>query len=426
MAENPVPFTHAKQVGFNLKDVILNTNNEVALFYPEHSNKEVFICVSDFISKCCIRKAFTRSLIQYKECLSEFWYSAKAIDNSKVSFSILAGRIYRVLGLNTFRKAIRAHYLSHSSDYVDPPSIDINPVAFKAPIYSSQTEKKVSQGTNPRAKVGHKKQSTSSKQPSMSSGEATKGRSSKAPTAGGLTSLGVTSEEGAHLQLSSGMSAFSKLKHTYSASQGKDEGIKNNSLDHTFAGTDPNVLADKTKYISDELETILVTPKTGTKNAAKPSEEIKFGEIKLEDLAKLVPNFKADLKDPDSPEDDPIIVVDDSEEDEEEDKNEEIYSTTNDKREDILASIPPSSRSIHIQELTKQVLLLQSQKHTLETEKKKAEAGIARLKAQHPSPNVGQLNKLLIKSLTAEFLKILSAHDFYSSLPTELKEVPSN
>ncbi|GJY74145.1 hypothetical protein Tco_0478576 [Tanacetum coccineum] len=225
----------------------------------------------------------------------------------------------------------------------------------------------------------------------MSSSEATKGGSAKAPTgsktapsrkrkesssakdsnpsqplvskpvdtgmhkedqqvAGGPTSLGVTSEEGARPQLSSGMSVFSKLKPIYLASviihyesvsgydasanstakanprtsapidslplqQGKDEGTKNYSLDHIFAGTDPNVLADKTKSISDGLETVLATPKTGTK---------------------LMQN-----QDLDSPKDDPIIVVDDSEEDEEEDKNEEIHSTTNDKTEDISASIPP-------------------------------------------------------------------------------------
>ncbi|GKE49495.1 hypothetical protein Tco_1480753 [Tanacetum coccineum] len=33
------PFVAAKQVGFNLEDIILNTNNEVALLYPEHNNK---------------------------------------------------------------------------------------------------------------------------------------------------------------------------------------------------------------------------------------------------------------------------------------------------------------------------------------------------------------------------------------------------
>ncbi|GKD48116.1 hypothetical protein Tco_1277092 [Tanacetum coccineum] len=83
------------EVGFNLEDVIQNTNNKVALLYPEHSNKEVFLCVSDF--KCCIREAFTRSPIQYKEYLSEFWYSANALGNSKVSFLIPTGGIYGVL-----------------------------------------------------------------------------------------------------------------------------------------------------------------------------------------------------------------------------------------------------------------------------------------------------------------------------------------
>nr|GEV16482.1 hypothetical protein [Tanacetum cinerariifolium] len=379
MAENPVPFTYAKQVGFNLEDVILNTNNEV-------------------------------------------------------SFSIPTGRIYGVLGLNTFRKEIRAHYVSHSSDYVDPPSIDIvrpwfstirygeevsskgtfkksllpprwrllmaqivqclggktgdfdqitnkdgivlvnnhalkpnqtegppftahmlaicnaeKPVAFKAPRISSQTEKKVSQGTKPGAKAGNKKQSTSSKKPPMSSNEATKGGSSKAPigskaspsrnrkesssakdsnpsqplvsthvdtgmhkedrqATGGLTFLRVTSKEGAHPQLSSSMSAFSKLKFIYSAfiiihtesASGYD------ALANSKVEADPGTSAfndslppqqDKTKYVSDGLETVLATSKTRTKYAAKPKEE---------------------------------------------DKNEEIYSTMNDKTEDILAFIPPS------------------------------------------------------------------------------------
>ncbi|GKA45947.1 hypothetical protein Tco_0738743, partial [Tanacetum coccineum] len=450
-------------VGFNLEDVILNTNNEVALLFLEHSNKEVFLCVSDLISKCCIRKAFTRSLVQYKEYLSEFWYSANALDNSKVSLSIPTGGIYEVLGLNTFRKAIGAHYLSHSSDYVDPPSIDIalkpnqpeeppftahmmaicnaeKPMAFKAPRTSSHTKKKVSQGTKPGARAGHKKQS-SSKQPTISSSEATKDtgmHKEDQQAVGGLTSLGVTSEEGAHPQLSSGMSVFSNLKPIYSTSiiihsesasgydastnsiaeadlgtsasndslplqQGKDEGIKNHSLDHIFAGIDSNVLANKTKSISDGLETVLTTPKTGTSNVAKPSEEIKFGEIKLEDLAKLVPNVKADFKDLDSLEDDLIIVVDESEGVEEEDKNEEIHSTTNDETKDNSASTPLSPK----------------------TKKTKSEAKIARLKAQSPSPNVGQLNELLVKSLTAEFLRILFAYDFHSSLSTELKELPS-
>ncbi|GJS63947.1 hypothetical protein Tco_0678511 [Tanacetum coccineum] len=119
------PFVATKQVSFNLEDIILNTNNEVDLLYPEHNNKDHFKCVSDFISKCCLRKPFTRSPNMYKEYLAEFWYSATALENSKVSFSIPTGGIYGEVRVNTFRNAIGAHYLPHSSEYVAPPSIDV-------------------------------------------------------------------------------------------------------------------------------------------------------------------------------------------------------------------------------------------------------------------------------------------------------------
>ncbi|GKA47156.1 hypothetical protein Tco_0740039 [Tanacetum coccineum] len=88
------PFVTAKQFSFNLEDIILNTNNEVDLFYPEHNNKDYFKCVFDFIPKCCLRKPFTRSPDMYKEYLGEFWYLATALDNSKVSFLILTGGIF--------------------------------------------------------------------------------------------------------------------------------------------------------------------------------------------------------------------------------------------------------------------------------------------------------------------------------------------
>ncbi|GJW04903.1 hypothetical protein Tco_1563759 [Tanacetum coccineum] len=96
----------------------------------------------------------------------------------------------------------------------------------------------------------------------------------------------------------------------------------------------------------------------------------------LEDLAKLVSNVKPSFKDLDSPKDNPIIVVD-SDEDEED----EVYTTTN------------------------------AEKLGLTT--------------QPSFPNMGQLNELLVKSFQIEFSKILSAHDFSSSLPTELKDLPS-
>ncbi|GKA09426.1 hypothetical protein Tco_0688757 [Tanacetum coccineum] len=108
------PFVAAKQVSFNLEDIILNTNNEVALLHPKHTNKDFFKCVSNFISKFRLREPFTRSLNMYKEYLAEFWYSTKALENSKVSFFVPTGGIYGEVGVNTFRNAIGA-----------PPSIDI-------------------------------------------------------------------------------------------------------------------------------------------------------------------------------------------------------------------------------------------------------------------------------------------------------------
>ncbi|GKD71175.1 hypothetical protein Tco_1325265, partial [Tanacetum coccineum] len=61
----------------------------------------------------------------YKEYISEFWYSTKALENSKVSFSIPTSGIYSKVGVNTFRNAIGAHYLPHSREYVALPYIDI-------------------------------------------------------------------------------------------------------------------------------------------------------------------------------------------------------------------------------------------------------------------------------------------------------------
>ncbi|GJU30560.1 hypothetical protein Tco_1174149 [Tanacetum coccineum] len=61
----------------------------------------------------------------YKKYLAEFWYLAKALEKSKVSFLIPTGGIYGEVGVNTFRNSIGAHYLPHSSEYVTPLSIDI-------------------------------------------------------------------------------------------------------------------------------------------------------------------------------------------------------------------------------------------------------------------------------------------------------------
>ncbi|GKA81115.1 retrovirus-related pol polyprotein from transposon TNT 1-94 [Tanacetum coccineum] len=91
--------------------------------FPNH------VCKSDKalmdLNKLQEHEPFTRSPNMYKEYLAEFWYSPKALENYKVSFSVSTGGIYGEVRVNTFRNAIGAHCLPHSSKYVAPPSIDI-------------------------------------------------------------------------------------------------------------------------------------------------------------------------------------------------------------------------------------------------------------------------------------------------------------
>nr|GEV79945.1 hypothetical protein [Tanacetum cinerariifolium] len=159
-------------------------------------------------------------------------------------------------------------------------------------------------------------------------------------------------------------------------------------------GTNPHVLVDQIQSVSEWLKTVLTQPITEKGDnfiARQVEEEESFRTIKLEDLAKL----------------------------------DEVHTTTNAKTEDTLVPKSSSLRYSQIQELTNQVLILHSQKHKLELEKNKAEAEVALLKAQPLFPNLGQLNELLVKSLQTKFSNILFAHEFSSSLPTELKDLPS-
>ncbi|GJW26080.1 zf-CCHC domain-containing protein [Tanacetum coccineum] len=270
------------------------------------------------------------------------------------------------------------------------------PVVFKAPKTSSKAVS-VSQVIKPEAKPGHKKLLTS-KQPSVSSRDATKGGSSKAPTSSktdhskkrkesssamdsnpsqplvsthvdigmhkedqqatsGPTSLGVTRCNASADSIAEADPGLSAPSDFVPQQQGMNEGTKKTLYDHLSVGTNPHVLGNKTKYVSEGLETILTQPTTrkGASSIARQVEEEETSNtIKLEDLAKLVSHVQPSFKYLDSPEDDP------------------------------------------------------SQKHKLELEKNKAEAEAKAtlLKAQPSFPNV-------------EYLKS------YCSLPTELKDLPS-
>ncbi|GKB80033.1 hypothetical protein Tco_0946928 [Tanacetum coccineum] len=168
----------------------------------------------------------------------------------------------------------------------------------QAPNTSSQVEKDVSKGKNPRAKSGLRSKQ-SSKHPSESKNEASKSQTAPTPVvnemhkesqqaADGSTSLGATSEEGAHPQLSS--------------------------------GTNPSVLIDKTKSARDGL------------NAVQTDTSINEGSsshnIKLEDLAHVMYDTRSAFFSEDFLEE-PIIVTNESEEEEPE-RHEDTQSDSHD------------------------------------------------------------------------------------------------
>ncbi|GJV45761.1 hypothetical protein Tco_1430297 [Tanacetum coccineum] len=98
--------------------------------------------------------------------------------------------------------------------------------------------------------------------------------------AGGLTSLGDTSEDGAHPQLSS--------------------------------GSKPSVLVDKTKSARDRLKTAHTTSGAHEESGADDISQ----KVKLEDLSDILKDTRSVFFTSDSPTDEPIIVTDVSEEEE--------------------------------------------------------------------------------------------------------------
>nr|GEW23694.1 hypothetical protein [Tanacetum cinerariifolium] len=113
--ERPNPFLPVIQVEFTFEEIAFTTNNEVALLYPSHPNQEYFKGASKFISKCCLKKAFTRAPNQYKEYLSELWYTEKVLLDAKIWVSTPIGEVRGAIGITTFGNALRAQYLSHLS-----------------------------------------------------------------------------------------------------------------------------------------------------------------------------------------------------------------------------------------------------------------------------------------------------------------------
>ncbi|GKD32682.1 hypothetical protein Tco_1248191 [Tanacetum coccineum] len=170
-SESPNPFLPARQVDFTFDEITFTTHNEVALLYPLHPNQYYFKAVSNFISKCCLKEEFTRAPNQYKECLSEVWYTTKTLDDFKVDYAkIIWEDLIHKLNKKTKEKIIPylrflSLLLEHMMPEYENEELTINPtqaiykldalVDSKAPKPFSQTEE-VPQGKKLRAKSGLK------------------------------------------------------------------------------------------------------------------------------------------------------------------------------------------------------------------------------------------------------------------------------
>ncbi|GJX46681.1 hypothetical protein Tco_0271871 [Tanacetum coccineum] len=286
---------------------------------------------------------------------------------------------------------------------------------FKAPKPSSKT-KEVPQGKNPGAKSGLRRKQ-SSKHTSESKTKASKSKTSQSeketqsssakdkspshpspPTlvvgemhkeaqqaAGGSTSLGATSEEGAYPQLNS--------------------------------GTNPSILVDQTKSAKDGLKTAHIDSSINKESRADDISN----KIKLQDLSNLLKDTRSAIFTPYSPQDEPIIVSDESEEEEELTKDKDTHASFHDVPEDTSILHPPSPKLTQIQELMAQLtdLLVTSLKPEF-----------SKLLASHDFAS-GLPNAL--KELPSKFtdtsgeIKALKKHvqDMKIELPGDLKEIPT-
>nr|GEY39144.1 hypothetical protein [Tanacetum cinerariifolium] len=168
----------------------------------------------------------------YREYLAEFWYSAQALENSKVSFLILTGKISGVVGVNSFRNSIGAHYLPHSSEYLAPPSIDMKEEygIDEVTLYPTQVFNVDDWALKPNKPerppftahmlaICNTAKPVVFKSPKISSkAKNTELHKEDHQATGGPTSLEVTNEERANPQLSSSMSALNLNEPIFSAS----------------------------------------------------------------------------------------------------------------------------------------------------------------------------------------------------------------
>nr|GEY04807.1 putative reverse transcriptase domain-containing protein [Tanacetum cinerariifolium] len=165
-------------------------------------------------------------------------------------------------------------------------------------------------GANPGAQTRHKKPLTFSKQPSVSSKKAKKGRSSKAPT-GFKTGHSRKRKESS---LTMDLNPSQPLVYT-------PVDTELHKKDQQATGSPTSLGVTKEERANPQLSsgassTAIHCDKEEASTAIHGDKEEASSTIKLEDFAKLVSQIQPSFKDMDSPEVDPVIIVDRSDEDE--------------------------------------------------------------------------------------------------------------
>ncbi|GKC54322.1 hypothetical protein Tco_1077067 [Tanacetum coccineum] len=432
------------QIEFTFEEIAFTTNNEVALLYPSHLNSKYFREVSDFNSKWCLKEAFIRVPTQYKEYLSEFWYTTKTLDDSKIwvstltkgirgdigysreigakgtlkrsclppRWSLLMGQVIQCLDndklkwediIQKLSKKTRENvvpyprFISLLLEYMMPEynneELTINPTQ----VFSVHNRAlKPNQTKGPP--MGFLSLLLEYIMPEYDNEELTINPTqaicnfdvpvdSKAPKPSSQTKEVPQSKKP---RAKSGLRRKQSLKHTSKskteASKSKTGQLEKETRSCSAKDKSPSHLSPSTPVVS-EMHKEAHRAVGGPTSLGATSKEGAHPQLSSDSTAEADPGLSA-------PNDSIPSQQDESEEEEEVAKDKDTHASSHDNDE-------------------------------LKQQKAKVEAKVASLKARPSYPDVNQLTTLLVTSLKPELSKLLASHNFASCLPTELKELPS-
>nr|GEU69120.1 hypothetical protein [Tanacetum cinerariifolium] len=394
--ESPNPFLPTSQVDFTFDEITFTTNNEVALLYPSHPNQAYFEAVSDFISKCCLKEAFTRAPNQYKEYLSKVWYTAKTLDDSKVWISSPIRGVRGDIGITTFRNDVSAQYLPHSSGLdqisnkdatilyclANEVKVDYEKIIWKNVIHKLNKKTREKIVPFPRflsLPLKHMIPEYKNEELTINPTQVfnlhnltLKPNQPKEPSF--IDHMKTICNLDVHVD----SKAPKPSLQTREVPQGKNCGVKSGlrrkrSFKQTSKSTSEDMMLQQIPQLKQILEYLLlripyIKTRYKTKSAGdglktahtdsganneSRADDISL-KVKLEDLSDILKDTRSAFFTPDSPPDEPIIVSDTSEEEKEVAKDKDIEATSHDVPKDTSVLPSPSPKLTQIQELMAQ------------------------------------------------------------------------